>query len=224
MKVGLKVDLRVYALIDPEHVTGMSAADCAAAAVRGGATLLQIRDKRGHTGNTIELARAVIAHARPKHVPVLINDRVDIALASGAAGVHVGDDDMPPAEARRLLGPDAIIGRSVKRIEQLGDPKLIDYAAVGGVFVTHSKNNPEPPLGVAGLSKMIAEIHKRAPALPVCAIAGIDHSNAGRVIEAGADGVSVISVITKAPDPEQATRRLRGTVDEALKRRQENVA
>lgn len=220
----MRPDLRVYVLIDPEHITGMSAADCAAAAVRGGVTLLQIRDKRGHTGNTIELARAVIAHARPKNVPVLINDRVDIALATGADGVHVGDDDMPPADARRLLGPDAIIGRSVKRIEQFGDTKLIDYAAVGGVFVTHSKNNPERPLGVAGLRTMIGEIRKLAPKLPVCAIAGIDHGNAASVIEAGADGVSVISVITKAPDPEQATRRLRVIVDDALKIHKGKVA
>jgi thiamine-phosphate pyrophosphorylase len=220
----MKLDLRVYVLIDPEHIAGMSPADCAAAAVRGGATLLQIRDKRGHTGNTIELARAVIEHARPKNVPVLINDRVDVALASGADGVHVGDDDMPPADARRLLGPKAIIGRSVKRIEQLGDPRLIDYAAVGGVFVTKSKNNPEPPLGVQGLRAMISEIRKRAPQLPVCAIAGIDHANAASVIEAGADGVSVISVITKAPDPELATRRLRAIVDEALIQRQGKVA
>jgi thiamine-phosphate pyrophosphorylase len=186
--------------------------------------LLQIRDKRGHTGNTIELARAVIAHARPKGVRVLVNDRVDIALASGADGVHVGDDDMPPADARRLLGPNAIIGRSVKRIAQLGDPKLIDYAAVGGVFLTHSKNNPEPPLGVQGLRMMIGEIRKRAPQMPVCAIAGIGHDNAASVIEAGADGVSVISVITKASDPEQATRRLRAIVDESLKRREGKVA
>lgn len=220
----MKPDLRVYVLIDPEHVTGMSAADCAAAAVRGGATLLQIRDKRGHTGNMIELARAVIVHARPKSVPVLINDRVDVALAAGADGVHVGDDDMPPADARRLLGADAIIGRSVKRIEQLGDPKFLNYAAVGGIFVTHSKNNPEAPLGTLGLTRLIGEVRKRAPQLPVCAIAGIDHSNAASVIDAGADGVSVISVITKATDPEQATRKLRVVVDEALKRRQGKVA
>jgi thiamine-phosphate pyrophosphorylase len=220
----MKPDLRVYVLIDPEHIAGISAADCAAAAVRGGATLLQIRDKRGHTGDTIGLARAVIAHAKPKGISVLINDRVDIALASGADGVHVGDDDMPPADARNLLGPNAIIGRSVKRIEQLGDPKLLDYAAVGGIFATQSKNNSEPPLGTHGLTRMIAEIRKRAPSLPVCAIAGIDHSNAASVIGAGADGVSVISVITKAPDPEQATRKLRAIVDEALNSRKGNAA
>lgn len=219
----MKVDLRVYVLIDPEHVL-VNPAECAAAAMRGGATLLQIRDKRGHTGDAVDLARAVIAQARQKGVPVLINDRVDVALACGADGVHVGDDDMPPFDARRLLGPKAIIGRSVKRIGQLGDPNLIDYAAVGGVFATQSKNNPEPPLGTAGLAKLIAGIHKRAPALPICAIAGINHSNAASVIEAGASGVAVISAITKASDPEQATRRLRAIVDEALSRRKGNAA
>ncbi len=220
----MKPDLRVYALIDPDQLGAMSAADCAAAAVRGGATLLQIRDKRGNTADTIELTRAVIAHARPKSVPVLVNDRVDIALAAGADGVHVGDDDMPPADARKLLGPNAIIGRSVKRIEQFGDPKWIDYAAVGGVFITHSKNNPEKPLGSQGLRALIGEIRKRAPNMPVCAIAGIDESNAASVIEAGADGISVISAITKAADPEKATRNLRRIVDDALKIREGKVA
>ncbi len=220
----MKPDLRVYLLIDPEHIGKLSPADCAAAAVRGGATLLQVRDKRGNTSDTIALTRAVIAQARPKAVPVLVNDRVDIALAAGADGVHVGDDDMPPAEARRLLGPDAIIGRSVKRIEQLGDPALIDYAAVGGVFATVSKNNPEPPLGPAGLRTLIREIRKLAPLLPVCAIAGIDESNAMSVIEAGADGISIISAIAKAADPEKATRNLRHIVDEALKLREGKVA
>ncbi len=215
----MKADLRVYVLIDPENMGALTPEACAAAAARGGATLFQIRDKRGNTGDTIALTRAVISVARPRNIPVLVNDRVDIALAADADGVHVGDDDMPPADARRLLGPDAIIGRSVKRLQQLGDPSLLDYAAVGGVFATSSKNNPEPPLGTDGLRVLIGKIRERAPLLPVCAIAGIDERNAASVIEAGADGISIISAVTKSADPEAATRRLRGIVDEALERR-----
>jgi thiamine-phosphate pyrophosphorylase len=162
--------------------------------------------------------RAIKAALAPSGVPVLVNDRVDVALAAGADGVHVGQDDMPAAEARRLLGPNAIIGLSIKTIAQAEAAPLeaLDYVCVGGVFATTSKDNVAAPIGLAGLKTILAVLRARAPEFPVGAIAGIDETNAGAVVAAGADGVAVISALSLAPDPAVAARRLRGIVDRSL--------
>jgi thiamine-phosphate pyrophosphorylase len=151
----------------------------------------------------------------------VVNDRVDVALAAGADGVHVGQDDMAVADARRLLGPDAIIGLSIKTTAQAEHAPVesLDYVGIGGVFATSSKNNPDPPIGVAGLARIASVFRQRAPELPLCAIAGIDRGNAGSTIAAGADGVAVISALSLAPDPTAAARDLRGIVDAELAKR-----
>jgi len=216
----MKVDLRVYALVDPERAAGRSLADLAGLLAAGGATLVQLRDKLRDTRPMIEDARAVAAALAPHNVPLLINDRVDVALAAGARGVHVGWDDMDPRDARRLLGPDAIIGLSIKTIAQAEKAPLdvLDYVAIGGVFVTLSKNNPDPPIGLAGLKTIAGAIRSRSK-MSVGAIAGIDAGNAADVVAAGADGVAVISALSLAPDPREAARNLRGVVDRALAQR-----
>jgi thiamine-phosphate pyrophosphorylase len=210
------VDLRLYAIVDPEQSD-----DCAALARRvalGGATLVQLRDKRSSTREMISRAREIKAALASSRVPILVNDRVDIALAAGAEGVHLGQDDMPIADARRLLGPSAIIGLSVKTMEEaVAAPfEVLDYVAIGGVFATASKANPGPPIGTDGLASIVNVLRTRAPDFPICAIAGINVRNAGKVIGAGADGVSVISALAKAPDPESAARELRKIVDAGL--------
>jgi thiamine-phosphate pyrophosphorylase len=151
---------------------------------------------------------------------LIVNDRVDVALAAGADGVHIGQDDMDPADARRLLGPRAIIGLSVKTPEQARTAPLehLSYVAVGGVFPTTSKNNP-PPIGVDGLREIVAAVRARLPGFPVGAIAGITEANAAEVIAAGADGIAVISALSFAPDPAQAAGKLRGIIDAALQKR-----
>jgi thiamine-phosphate pyrophosphorylase len=128
---------------------------------------------------------------------------------------------MAPADARILLGPDAIIGLSVKTVEQakVAPLDLVDYVAIGGVYGTTSKDNTAAPIGVAGLRAVVDAIRARAPGYPICAIAGIDAGNAGDVIAAGADGVAVISALSLAPDPGKAAQDLRAVVDNALKRR-----
>ena len=216
----MKVDLRVYALVDPERAGGRTLPELARAVVAGGATLVQLRDKKRDARPMIEDARAIVAALAPYRVPLLINDRVDVALAAGAQGVHVGWDDMDARHARKLLGPDAIIGLSIKTVAQAEAAPLdvLDYVAIGGVFVTLSKNNPDPPIGLAGLSKVAAGIRARKK-MPVGAIAGIDAGNAADVIAAGADGVAVISALSLAPDPQAATRALRDVVDRALQQR-----
>jgi thiamine-phosphate pyrophosphorylase len=216
----MAVDLRLYAAIDPERAGGRRLADLAGL-IAAGATLVQLRDKHGATRATIEQARAIRAALAPARVPLLINDRVDVALAALADGVHIGQADMAAADARRLLGPNAIIGLSIKTVAQAQTAPVdqLDYVAIGGVFVTQSKDNPDPPVGLAGLRTILAALRARAPNMPVVAIAGIDASNAADVIAAGADGIAVISALSLAPDPAEAARKLRAVVDAALARR-----
>jgi thiamine-phosphate pyrophosphorylase len=215
-----KVDLRLYALVDPERAGGRDLAGLARLVAQGGATLVQLRDKRGDTRSMVERARAIKAALTPFGVPLLINDRVDVALAAGADGAHVGQNDMAVADARRLLGRDAIIGLSVKTTAQAeaAPIDLLDYVGIGGVFATTSKDNPDPPIGPAGLARIAAVFRGRAPYFPLCGIAGIDASNAADAIAAGADGVAVISALSLAADPQAAARTLRASVDAVLAR------
>jgi thiamine-phosphate pyrophosphorylase len=215
------VDLRLYALLDPERAGGRDLAALGREVVAGGATLVQLRDKHGSTRRLIEETRAIKAALAGSGVPVLVNDRVDVALAAGVDGVHVGQDDMPAADARRLLGPSAVIGLSVKTIAEAQAAPLdaLDYVCVGGVFVTASKDSTSAPIGIAGLKILLAALRARLPDFPIGAIAGIDETNAGEVVSAGADGVAVISALSLAPDPSDAARRLRGIVDNSLRAR-----
>jgi thiamine-phosphate pyrophosphorylase len=217
------LDLRLYALVDPERANGRALDDLAQRVVAGGATLVQLRDKHGTTRRLVEEARAIKQALGASSVALLVNDRVDVALAAGADGVHVGQDDMTVADARRLLGDRAIIGLSVKTVAQAREAPvdLLDYVAIGGVFATTSKDNPDPPVGTDGLRAIAAAVRARAAKLPtaklpIAAIAGIDRRNAGDVIAAGADGVAVISALSMTADPTEAARDLRAIVDRAL--------
>jgi len=216
------LDLRLYGLVDPARSgsgdVGRNLAYLAAAAVRGGATLIQLRDKTAATRAFVEEARAVHAALRGTGVPLLINDRVDVALAVAAEGVHLGQNDMDARDARRQLGPDAIIGLTVKNDAHVDTAPIgaVDYVAIGGVFETLSKDNPDPPVGVDGLRRLAERVRARRADMPVCAIAGISEDRIADVIGAGADGVAIISAIFMAGDPEAAARTLRAAVDAAL--------
>jgi thiamine-phosphate pyrophosphorylase len=209
------LDLRLYAIVDPEQTA--NCAELARQVGLGGATLVQLRDKCSSTREMIGRAKEI--KAALAGVSFLVNDRVDVAMAAGANGVHLGQEDMAVEDARRLLGPAAIIGLSVKTVEEAAAAPLdlLDYVAIGGVYATSSKNNPGPPIGASGLTRVIEALH--APDFPVCAIAGIDLANAVEVIAAGAAGIAVISVLAKAPDPQAAARELRAIVDAALRAR-----
>jgi len=215
------LDLRLNAIVDAERAGRHTLPDLARAVAGGGATLVQLRDKISNTRRMVESARAIKAALVPLGVPLLINDRVDVALAAGVDGVHVGQDDMAVEDARRLLGRNAIIGLSIKTIAQAeaAPTDLLDYVGIGGVFATTSKNNPDPPIGVYGLARIAGVFRKRAPKLPLVAIAGIDPTNAADVIDAGADGVAVISALSLQADPMQAARALRQIVDAAIAKR-----
>jgi thiamine-phosphate diphosphorylase len=211
------VDLRLYGILDPERTGGRDPVTLVHQAVAGGVTLIQYRDKHADGRRFVDLARALKAALEGTGVPLLINDRIDIALAAGVDGVHLGQNDMHPEDARDLLGPQAIIGLTLKTSEQAAAMAHmpVDYGCVGCVFTTVSKNNPEPPIGLDGLQE-IAKHAKLARRGPIGAIAGIDSSNAETVIAAGADGVAVISAIFMAPDPQAEAHQLRQMVDRAL--------
>lgn len=217
-----KLDLRLYAILDPALLpAGRDPLEAAEAAVRGGATVLQLRDKRSHTRAMVALARALRDRLAPSGVPLIVNDRVDVALAAGADGVHLGREDMEPHEARRLLGPERIVGVTVHRPEEADavDPQVADYAGVGPVHPTKTKDPGDPPLGPEGLARLLAHLRARIPGFPCVAIAGITAENAAAAITAGADGVAAISAVFAAGNVEAAARRLRAVVDEALARR-----
>jgi thiamine-phosphate pyrophosphorylase len=217
----VKVDLRLNAIVDPERANGRSLAALTRLVVAGGATLIQLRDKHGSTRRMIEEARAIKAVLAGTGVPLVINDRVDVALIAQADGVHVGQDDMRAEDARRLLGPKAIIGQSIKTVALANAAPLevLDYAGVGGVYATTSKDNPNAPIGVAGLHDIVAAFRARKGDFPIVGIAGIDVGNAAPVIDAGADGVAVISALSMQDDPQAAACELRSIVDQALTQR-----
>jgi thiamine-phosphate pyrophosphorylase len=216
----MRIDLSLYAIADPAVSGGRTLADFASR-IFNDVTIVQLRDKLGNTRAMIEEARALKSVLREKKIPLLINDRVDVALAAQADGVHIGQDDMAAEDARRLLGRDAIIGLSIKTIEQAENAPLehLDYVAIGGVYGTTSKNNTSKPIGIDGLRKIAQIIRSRAPNYPICAIAGINENNAADVIAAGADGVAVISALSTTPDPAKAASGLRGVVDKAIAKR-----
>ena len=156
----MTVDLRLNAIVDPERSGGHDLADLARLCAQGGATLIQLRDKLSETRAMVETARAIKKALAPFDVPLVINDRVDVALAAGADGVHVGQDDMAVEDARKLLGRDAIIGLSIKTVAeaQAAPVDLIDYVGSGGVYVTGSKQQKNAPIGPEGLGAR----HRRA--------------------------------------------------------------
>jgi thiamine-phosphate pyrophosphorylase len=209
-------DITLYGIVDPARARGRALPELVRQAVTGGATLIQYRNKTGTTRAMVEEAHAIAAALAGTGVPIIVNDRVDVALACGAAGAHLGQEDMHPAAARAILGEGAVIGLSIKTEAEARSAPLdvVDHVFIGGVFETASKDNPAA-IGVEGWRRLAAIVRERAPGLPVGAIAGIDATNAGSLVAAGADGVAVISALFMADDVEAAARDLRRLIDQA---------
>jgi thiamine-phosphate pyrophosphorylase len=208
-----RFDPTLYLVTDPELARGRSLTEVVAAAVRGGVTLVQLRDKHADGRALLETARALKALLDPIDMPLIVNDRVDVAHAAGAAGCHVGQKDLPATAARAILGPDAILGVSIDALEQARDidPTLIDYVAYGPFAATATKADAGAPVGADGL----ADVRRQTRTLPLIAIGGIDLRNAAEAVRAGADGIAVVSAIMAAADPEAASRELRAAIDAA---------
>ncbi len=210
-----RIDWSLYLITDGRIAGDRNIVDIVSAAIQGGATVIQLRDKIASTNEMIELGKALYEITKTIGVPLVINDRVDVALAINADGVHVGPpDDMPTSLARRLLGPDRIVGVSAETpaIALQAAEDGADYVGVGDVFGTQSKADAGVPIGLSGMKAVV-----KASPIPVVGIGGINQANAADVIEAGADGVAIISAIIGASDPKAAARELRKHIDGARK-------
>ena len=206
--------LRLYLVTDQSLMRGRPLADVVAAAVQGGVSCVQLREK--NLGSRDFLAQALMLKKllAPQRVPLVINDRIDIALACGAEGVHLGQSDLPVAQARQLLPPQVFIGWSVETMSDVLQSATLplDYLGVSPVFATPTKTDTGTAWGLEGLALVRA-----ATALPLVAIGGMHAGNARQVLRAGADGLAVVSALCAADDPQAAAAGLRLLCDEALR-------
>lgn len=202
----MSVDYTLYFVADAEFASGRDLVPIIEAAVRGGATIIQLRAKDYPFQAFLDFGRRAAAVLKKRRVPFLINDRVDVALGCGAAGVHLGQQDMPPAIARMALQKGSLIGVSVNTPEEAREAESqgADYVGAGPAYATTTVTTNLPVLGPDGIRRI-----KEAVRIPVVAIGGITDRNARAVREAGADGVAVISAILGAADPETAARLIK---------------
>jgi thiamine-phosphate pyrophosphorylase len=202
----MPIDFSLCFVADAQYAAGRDLLGLIGEAVHGGATVVQLRAKNMDSREFLEIGlRAADLLARTGAL-LLVNDRVDIALACGAAGVHLGQEDMPVPQARKILGPDKVIGVSVNTPEEAlrAEREGADYVGAGPAYVTATKETFLPVLGPEGIDRI-----KRAVRIPVLAIGGIGAANAAALAVAGADGVAVISAILGAPDARRAAEELR---------------
>jgi len=185
-------------------------------AVKGGVAYVQLREKDISTRLFVEEARKIKEILQPHKIPLIINDRLDVALACGADGVHIGQDDMPYDLARKIMGAQAIIGLSVETWEDVEESRKldVDYLGVSPIFATPTKTDTKGAWGLAGLQKI-----KAFSRHPLVAIGGLNESNIQETVMAGADSIAVVSAICAAADPEAAARKLKGLIDQALSQR-----
>lgn len=199
----MPIDLSLYLVTDAELCRDIGVEQTVEAAVNGGVTVVQLRDKHASDEQMIAQGKRLKAILAGTGVPLIINDRLQVALACQADGLHVGQSDAGVQEARSAMGPQAIIGLSINTLEQLqaAPIELLDYVGLGPVFATVSKQDHAQPIGFGGLAALV-----KACPLPSVAIGGLKAEHAISVQQAGANGLAVISAICGQPDPYQATR------------------
>ena len=210
----MKDYLKLYLVTDRELSLGRSLEEVVSEAVKGGVTVVQLREKDASTGEFIELARRLMKLLKPLRIPLIINDRVDVALAVDADGVHIGQSDMSYEDARRLLGPDKIIGLSVENFKDIEAANAldVDYIGISPVYGTPTKTDTAEPFGLEGLRKAVQmSVH------PTVAIGGMNASTIGEVMAAGTDGVAVVSAIRSAENIRKATSDLRAIIEANIK-------
>lgn len=206
----MTLDLSTYLVTDPDLCGERGVFETVVAAVEGGVTAVQLRDKGASARSLSLLATALLRALDGSGVPLLVNDRLDVALATGAHGVHLGQDDLDVEDARRLAGPGLLIGLSVSTQEEMTaanrlPPGTVDYLGIAPVFATATKTDTEEELGLDGLADLC-----RRTDLPCVAIGGIHAGNAAAVRSSGVDGVAVVSAICAAADPADAAAALGG--------------
>jgi thiamine-phosphate pyrophosphorylase len=195
------LDLSFYLVLDPDLCSNLGMVETARAAVTGGATIVQLRDKQAGTSAMIETGRALKQALSATGALLIVNDDVEAAIAIGADGLHIGQDDMDAPTARTLIGPDMILGLSVETegLAAAVDPALVDYAGIGPVFATPTKPDHKQPIGFDGLARLIKTCR-----VPAVAIGGLKAAHVRDVFSAGADGLAVVSAICGTPDPQAA--------------------
>lgn len=200
-----QVDYSLYLVTDSSLSLGRSTSEIVTSAIKGGVSCVQLREKKLDTRNFIKEAKVLSKLLQRSGIPLIINDRVDVALAVEAAGVHLGQSDMNIEDARRLLGRKRIIGISAECLEDalLAEKQGADYIGISPVFATATKTDTARPLGLTG----IKEIRKQI-SLPLVAIGGINKENCSEVITSGADGIAVVSAIVSSPSPEHSASQL----------------
>jgi thiamine-phosphate pyrophosphorylase len=205
----MRADYSLYLVTDAGLSRGRTHAQVVEAALRGGVTVVQYREKSGSTLKMVEEARVLRALCARHGVPFIVNDRIDVALAVDADGVHVGQDDMPAGLARKLIGKHKILGVSAGSPEEAraAEAEGADYIGASPIFATPTKPDAPRPMGIEGLRRLA-----EAVAVPVVAIGGINVENASQMITAGAAGVAIVSAIVAADDVEAAARALRVAV------------
>jgi thiamine-phosphate diphosphorylase len=201
----MRFDLSLYVITDRALARGRPLEDIVAAAIRGGATMIQLREKAWPARQIVGIGRRLLEITRPAGVPLIVNDRVDVAMAIDADGVHVGQDDLPVADARRLVGPGKIVGASAGTVGEAvrAEADGADYVGVGSVFATTTKPDAGDAIGPEAISEIRAAVR-----IPIVAVGGISAANAAEVIHAGAQGVAVVSAVVGADDVREAARRL----------------
>jgi len=199
------IDYSLYLVTDRALSRGRSTMAIVSAAVAGGVRVVQLREKSAETREFFQEAMAVRGFLKKRKIPLIINDRIDVALAVEADGVHLGQKDMPIESARRILGDSMIIGISAESMADAvaAEKAGADYLGVSPIFSTPTKTDTAPALGLEGLRRI-----REVVSLPLVGIGGLNAGNAARVIEHGADGVAVVSAIVSADDPELAARAL----------------
>ncbi|MGO8036413.1 thiamine phosphate synthase [Rhizobium leguminosarum] len=198
-------DLSLYLVLDPDLCAGIGMVETARLAIAGGATMVQLRDKHAGTIGMIETGRALKQVLDGTGALLIVNDDVEAAIAIGADGLHIGQEDMDAMRARTMIGPDMILGLSVENeaLANAVDPDLVDYTGVGPVFATPTKADHKQPIGFDGLARLV-----KASPVPCVAIGGLKADHVAQVFAAGANGLAVVSAICGTPDPEAATRRI----------------
>lgn len=204
------LDLRLYLVTDRTLSLGRPLEEVVEKAVKGGVTVVQLREKEADSRAFYQLALTLKQLLRPYRVPLIINDRLDIALAVDADGLHIGQSDLPYPIVRKLLGKEKIIGLSVESTEDAitANQWDVDYIAISPVYATPTKTDTAPALGLEGI-RAITQLSVH----PSVGIGGISHTNTTDIIRAGANGVAIVSGIMSASDPEKAARQFRNNID-----------
>ena len=195
----------LYVILDPQLTAGRDVVNIAQAALRGGASAIQLRDKTHDKGDQLPVARKLQALCQSHDAAFIVNDHADLAVACGAHGLHLGQHDLPVAKARRILNPWQFLGTSSALLQEADQAaaRAVDYIAVGAMYPTQSKNSTRP----AGI-QTLRRVRERIAAIPLVAIGGITLDNVDPVLQAGADGICVIGAVCQAQDPEKAARSL----------------